>query len=86
MSCKEQTKEKGFLSDQAAFFEGKALQDLYHADDLTSVDEVISRLTVLKVTFLGTVETLIKSWFVILGEQNDPIWGFRFLTILITEK
>ena len=40
MSC--MSKGKRVLSDQGDFFEGKILQDLYHADDLTSVDEVMS--------------------------------------------
>ena len=52
MSCMSKQRIKGSFGPdyllfvclffQATFFEGKVLQDLYHANDLTSVDEAIS--------------------------------------------
>lgn len=64
------------VSGQVIFFGGKGRQGSYHADYLTAANQEISDCST--VTFLGEIETVIRSWFDVVG-ANDSIWGLLFL-------
>ena len=53
--------KKESLQARLPSFRGKGRQGSYEAEDLTGADQEISGGLFLKVTFLGEIETVIKS-------------------------